>query len=88
MFLDVPKHVEFRVDGFPLMREGDVVDMDLDLKEPPVRDVTSGKPPRKPFEVRGPYVVKRRLLRYSNRVASKTGFTQYLEMEPEGRVPS
>lgn len=80
MFLDAPKHFEFRADGIPLLREGDVVDFDLRVKEPDVR---------KPREVKGPYRVKRRFLKFSSGDRpSRAGFSQYLEVEPEERGPS
>lgn len=74
VFLDLPKHVEFRTDGFPLLGEGDVVDFDLTVKDP--------QSARKPRELKGPYRVKRRVLKFSSGRASKSGFSQYLELDP------
>lgn len=78
MFLDVPKHVELRVDGFPLLEEGTVVNFDLQVKE------HGG---RKARDVKGPYLVKRRVLSFSTGRPSRTGFSQYLEVEPEKAGP-
>lgn len=79
VFLDLPKHLEFRVGGFPLLEVGAVVDFDLVIK---------GSGERKPREVKGPYRVKRRVLKYSTGRASRSGFSQWLELEPlEGVVP-
>lgn len=81
VFLDLPKHVEFRTDGFPLLEVGAEVDFDLTVKDP--------QGARKPREVKGPYRVKRRVLKFSTGRASKSGFSQYLEFEPvEGALPS
>lgn len=74
VFLDYPKHVEFRVDGFPVLEEGTVVDFDLLIKDP--------QGGRKPWECKGPYRLKRRVLKFSMGRPSKSGFTQYLEFEP------
>jgi hypothetical protein len=76
VFLDLPKHVEFRTDGFPLLEEGTVVDFDLTVKDP--------QSTRKPRELKGPYRVKRRVLKFSSGRASKSGFSQYLEFDPVG----
>lgn len=78
VFLNLPKHVEFRVEGWPLLTEGTVVDFDLQVKESPSV--------RKPYDVVGPYRVKRRVLRFSTGRPSRAGFVQYLEMEPSGDV--
>lgn len=74
VFLDLPKHVEFRTDGFPLLEEGAVVDFDLTVRDP--------KGAGKPRELKGPYRVKRRVLKFTTGRASKNGFSQYLEFEP------
>lgn len=81
VFLDLPKHVEFRAGGFPLLEVGAEVDFDLTVKDP--------KSLGKPREVKGLYRVKRRVLKYSTGRASKSGFSQYLEFEPseEGLPP-
>jgi hypothetical protein len=76
VFLDLPKHVEFRMEGWPLLEEGTVVDFDVHVKDP------SGG--RKPREVVGPYRVKRRVLRFETERPSRRGLSQYLEMEPSG----
>jgi hypothetical protein len=78
VFLDLPKHVEFRVEGWPLLEEGTVVNFDLQVKERPDS--------RKPRDVVGPYRVKRRVLRFSTGRPSRSGLSQYLEMEPSGEV--
>lgn len=81
VFLDLPKHVEFRTDGFPLLEVGAVVDFDLTVKDP--------QSAKKPRELKGPYCVKRRVLKFSTGRASKSGFSQFLEFEPvEGESPS
>jgi len=81
VFLDLPKHIEFRTGGFPLLETGTVVDFDLTVKDP--------QSTRKPRELKGPYRVKRRVLKFSTGRASKSGFSQFLEMEPvkEGSPP-
>lgn len=78
VFLDLPKHVEFRVEGWPLLDEGTVVDFDLQVKDSPSA--------RKPRDVIGPYRVKRRVLRFVTGRPSRQGLSQYLEMEPSGDV--
>lgn len=74
VFLDLPKHVEFRVEGWPLLDEGTVVDFDLRVKDSPSA--------RKLRDVIGPYRVKRRILRFVTGRPSRQGLSQYLEMEP------
>jgi len=78
VFLDLPKHVEFRVDGWPLLDEGAVVVFDLQVKESAAS--------RKPRDVVGPYRVKRRVLRFVTGRPSRHGLSQYLEMEPSGEA--
>jgi hypothetical protein len=73
IFLDLPRHVEFRTDGFPVLEEGAVVDFDLTVHDP--------KGVGKPRELKGPYRVKRRVLKFSTGRA-KGGFSQYLELDP------
>ena len=74
VFLDVPKHVEFRADGFPVLEEGSVVDFDVKVGDP--------LNTRKPRELKGPYRLRRRVLKFSQDRPSKAGFSQYLEFEP------
>lgn len=69
VFLGLPFHCEYLIDGFPLVEIGFVTEFNLFF---PNRDK-----PDKPFRVSGPHVVKRKRNIYD----SNTGLVQYLEME-------
>lgn len=73
VFLDLPKHVEFRVGSLPLLPEGLEVQFDLEVR------VWVG--PRKPRPIEGVYRVQKRIVRFSS-IGSRSGLTQYLEWEP------
>lgn len=68
VFVDLPRHVEFRSPDLPLLDEGTVVDFDLTIR--------SLKDPRKTLPVRGRHVVQRSLLKFGGK---RAGLVQYLE---------
>jgi hypothetical protein len=72
LFLDLSKHVEYRVSDMPLLEEGTVIEFDT-----PIKDLYD---PKRSVRIQGPHRLKRRVLKYST---SKTreGLTQYLEWE-------
>jgi hypothetical protein len=74
VFLELPRHVEYRVDNMPLLPEGTVVEFSLNVKNP--RDPTKSR------DINGPYKVIRRKLKYLSDSSSKRGLSQYLEWEP------
>jgi len=74
VFLDLPRHVEYRVGDMPLLPEGTVVEFDTCL-----RSLNDAKKVRK---VSGPYSVSRRVLKYSTSRVGLMGLTQYLEWSP------
>jgi len=73
VFLDLPRHVEYRAGDLPLIPEKTVVEFDVSLRNP--RDVSKVR------KVSGPYSVTRRILRYSSR-PGLSGLTQFLEWSP------
>lgn len=74
VFLDVPRHVEYRVDDMPLLPEGTIVEFSLNVKNP--RDPTKSR------DINGPYKVIRRKLKYLSDSPGRRGLSQYLEWEP------
>ena len=74
VFTDVPKHIEFRVSDWPLLDEGVVIEMDVELKNP--------KDPSRVRKIQGEYVVEKKRNKHSSKSGSTNGFTQYLEMGP------
>jgi hypothetical protein len=77
VFTDLPKHLEYRVGSMALLQEGTEIEFDLSLKNP--------SDPGKFRKVSGPYVVSRRILRYSTSRAGMMGLTQFLELTPAPR---
>jgi hypothetical protein len=73
IFTDLPKHIEWRVDGFPVLQEGEIIEFDMNLVNP-----LNMKRSRK---VNGNYVISRKILKYST--TKPIGFTQYLELTPK-----
>lgn len=76
VFLDLPKHLEFRAGNFPLLETGIEINLDVTLKDPHDK--------HKQRVLKGPYRIHRRVLKYSTHSGSKLGFSQYLEIEPSG----
>lgn len=74
VFLDLPRHVEYRVMDMPLMDEGAIIEFDTSLRDP--RD------PKRVRTVSGPYRIQRRVLRYSTSRPGMMGLTQFLELDP------
>lgn len=73
VFLNLPKHLELRAGNLPLLEPGTVLDMDVTVRDP--------KGPERAWKVQGPHRVVRRLLRFSQKAGSKSGLSQYLELE-------
>lgn len=73
VFLDLPRHVEFRAGDLPLMEEG--LEMEFDLS------ITSPKDPRKTRRIEGKYKVVRRALKFNGNRPGMKGMTQYLEWD-------
>lgn len=68
VFLDFPKHIEFRFQDLPLLQEGTKVDFDLTIKNP--LDL------KKSRKINGTYVINRSILKIGGK---RSGLTQYLE---------
>jgi|688.fasta_scaffold1927774_1 hypothetical protein len=68
IFTDLPKHIEFRTENLPILREGMEVDFDLNIKNP--RD------PKKTKRIEGTHRASRIVLKYGGK---RSGFTQYVE---------
>jgi len=68
VFVDLPKHVEFRVPSVPLLPEGTVIDFNLTIRS--LKDV------RKTIPVQGPHVLQRSVLTYGGK---RPGLVQFLE---------
>lgn len=73
IFLDLPKHIEFRAGELPLMSEGTEIVFNAVIKNP--------QDPRRQRKIEGPYRVTRRILKYETGRASLLGLTQYLELD-------
>lgn len=67
IFLDLPVHVELKVDGLPLLSESTVVDFNLNLNHH-----------NKSYHIAGEYRLRRRILKFGGK---HDGLTQYLEWE-------
>ena len=74
IFLDLPKHLELRINDIPLLQTNDVMEFDLNLKDP--RNMN------KTWKVTGSYFVSKRILKYCSDSSKKSGLTQYLEFKP------
>lgn len=74
VFLDLPRHVEFRAGDMPILEVGTAVEFDVALRN--LRD------PRRTRRVEGRYEVKRRVLKYSTGRLGTSGLTQFLEWAP------
>ena len=72
IFLDLPKHIEFRAGELPLMSVGTEISFNAVIKDP--------QDPRRQRNIEGPHRVKRRILKYETGRASLLGLTQYLEL--------
>lgn len=73
VFLDLPRHIEFRAGDLPLMEEGLVMEFDL--------SITSPKDPRRTRKIEGKYRVVRRALKFNGNRPGLKGMTQYLEWD-------
>ena len=73
VFLDLPKHIEYRVVNLPLLQVNDVVEFDLKVKDP--RNL------EKVWKVNGPHYVLKRILKYCSDNSKLSGLTQYLEFK-------
>jgi hypothetical protein len=74
IFTDVPRHYELRVSDWPLLNEGDVVEIDANLRHP--------KHLNKKRIVQGEYVVTKKKYKHISVQSSLNGFIQYLELSP------
>ena len=68
VFLDLPKHVEFRASSVPLLNVGDEVEFDLTIR--------SLKDPKRSIPISGLHRVERRFLKFGGK---RPGFSQYIE---------
>jgi hypothetical protein len=68
VFLDLPKHIEFRAQDLPLLREGLVMDFNLTIRNP--------KDPKRTRKIEGSHVINRIILKYGGK---RSGVTQYIE---------
>lgn len=68
VFTDLPKHIEFRTEDLPILKEGMEVDFELNIRNP--RD------PKKTKRIEGLHVITRIILKYGGK---RSGFTQYVE---------
>ena len=74
VFMDIPRHIEFRAGDLPLLEKETVVEMKLTIKNP--------QDPKKIRRIEGSYRVVRSVLKYETERASLSGLTQYLEWQP------
>ncbi len=74
VFTDVPKHLELRVGGIPLLTEGTLVEFDLALRNP--RNINKTR------RIYGIYKLTKRILKFSSSIPGKSGLTQYIEWSP------
>jgi hypothetical protein len=74
VFLDLPKHIEYRVTDLPLLQVNDSIEFNLNLRDP--RNLT------KIWKVNGLYIIFKRILKYCSDNSKKSGLTQYLEFQP------
>ena len=74
VFLDVPRHMEFRAGNMPLLPEGTIVEFDISLRSP--RDPTKTK------KIDGPYEIVRSVLKYETGRPGLEGLTHYIEWKP------
>jgi hypothetical protein len=68
VFLDLPRHVEFRAPDGPVLAEGTEVEFELTIR--------STRDPRKTIPISGTHVLHRRVLRFGGK---RPGLSQYLE---------
>lgn len=68
VFLDLPRHVEFRVSDMPLLEEGTLMDFDLTIR--------SLKNPKKTIPIQGTHTLFRRVLKFGGK---RPGLAQFLE---------
>ena len=73
VFLDLPKHIEFRFSDLPLMKEGTKVEFDMNIRNP--RD------PRRTKRICGLHIISRCVLKCGGK---RTGITQYIEWKSIG----
>ena len=75
IFLNLVKHIEYKVQEMPLLQEGTILEFDMKIKDF-----------KKIKEIKGSFIVKNRILRYSTSRPGYTGLTQYLEFEPHTQL--
>lgn len=68
VFVDLPKHIEFRTDDLPILNKGMEMDFDVNIRNP--RD------PKKVKRIEGNHIASRILLKYGGK---RPGITQYVE---------
>jgi len=68
VFVDLPKHIEFRSQDLPILKEGTFMDFNISIRNP--------KDPKKVRKIEGLHLVSRSILKYGGK---RPGLTQYLE---------
>jgi hypothetical protein len=74
IFLDVPKHVEYQVSDWPVMNMGQQINVKTVLRDP--QNLKKSK------KIDGIYIIKNVNLNYSLDRTSRSGLSQYIELEP------
>lgn len=72
VFLDLPMHIEYRVNDMPLMPEGVVIHFKIDLRHP--------RNPKRIRKIDDKYKIENRRLIYSSVESGSQGISQYLEL--------
>lgn len=68
VFIDLPKHIEFRFQDLPILQEGLVMEFDLNIKNP--------KDPSRSRKIQGSHILNRCILKCGGK---RAGITQYIE---------
>ena len=68
IFVDLPKHIEFRAQDLPILKEGTQMEFDITLRNP--------KDHNKQKKIQGMHIISRSLLKYGGK---RSGIVQYLE---------
>jgi len=74
VFLDLPFHVEYETYDFPVLDEGSVIEFRMSVRDP--KNLKNSR------KIEGEYRITSRKLVFETKNQSKTGFSQYLELEP------
>lgn len=68
IFVDLPKHIEYRVQDMPFLKEGMLVDFDFSIKD--------SKNPKALKIIKGLHVLNKIIYKYGGK---RPGFSQYVE---------